>query len=59
VTDIFKFDVRVRERLNKVRSPYGRVGQQPKGCFDIEEFAVNLELDQPALGRADGSRSIA
>lgn len=54
--DIFKFDVRVRERLLKSgRLTVEELSQQLEGLPDIEEFAVNLELDQPALGRSDGS----
>jgi hypothetical protein len=54
--DIFKFDVRVRERLLKSgRLTLEELGKQIEGLPDIEELAVNLELDQPALGRSDGS----
>jgi hypothetical protein len=53
--EIFKFDVRVRERLLKSgRLKSEELEQQLASLVDVEENSVPLELDQPALGRTDG-----
>jgi len=54
--EIFKFDVRVRDRLLKSgRLTTEDLTKQLESLSDVEENAVALELDQPALGRSDGS----
>ncbi|MGC4070499.1 MAG: hypothetical protein QM784_38705 [Polyangiaceae bacterium] len=54
--EIFKFDVRVRERMLKSgRLSSDELATQLESLSDVEENAIALELDQPALGRADGA----
>ena len=54
--DMFKFDVRVRERLMKSgRLTAEELTRQLSTLQDVEENGVAIELDQPALGRSDGS----
>jgi hypothetical protein len=54
--EIFKFDVRVRERLLKSgRVTTEELTKQIESLPDVEENLVDLGLEQPALGRADGA----
>lgn len=56
--EIFKFDVRVRDRLLKSgRLTAEDLGRKLESLVDVEENSIALELDQPALGRADGTTS--
>lgn len=54
--EIFKFDVRVRERLLKSgRVTTEELTKQMESLQDVEENSIDLGLDQPALGRSDGT----
>lgn len=54
--EMFKYDVRVRERMVKAgRLSSDELSKQLAALPDVEENAVSIELEQPALGRADGS----
>jgi hypothetical protein len=54
--DTFKFDVRVRERMLKSgRLASDELATQLASLPDLDENAVALELEQPALGRTDGA----
>lgn len=56
--EMFKFDVRVRDRLLKSgRLTTEDLGKQLESLTDVEDNSVALELDQPALGRPDGTSS--
>lgn len=54
--DIFKFDIRVRERLLKSgRVTIEELKKQIEALPDIEDEGVELGLEQPAVGRTDGA----
>lgn len=54
--EIFKFDVRVRERMLKSgRLVLEDLTKHVESTVDVEENIIALELEQPALGRPDGS----
>lgn len=54
--DMFKFDVRVRERMMKAgRLTPDELTKQLATLEDVDANGVAIELEQPALGRADGA----
>jgi hypothetical protein len=53
--EMFRYDVRVRERMMKAgRLTPDELAKQLAGLVDVESNAASIELEQPALGRADG-----
>jgi hypothetical protein len=56
--ELFKFDVRVRERMMKAgRLSPDELNKQLATLEDVEGNGVSIELEQPALGRTDGAGS--
>lgn len=54
--ETFKFDVRVRERMMKSgRLSSEELTKHLEAVEDVESNLADIELDQPALGRPDGS----
>jgi hypothetical protein len=54
--EIFKFDVRVRERMLKSgRLVLEDLTKHVESAVNVEENVMSIELEQPALGRPDGS----
>jgi hypothetical protein len=54
--EMFKFDVRVRERMMKSgRLTPEDLAKRLASLDDVEANLSALELDQPALGRQDGA----
>lgn len=56
--EMFRFDVRIRERMMKAgRLSPEDLAKQLGALVDVESNCVTVDLEQPALGRADGSGS--
>jgi hypothetical protein len=56
--EIFKYDVRVRDRMLKTgRLVPDELNRQLAGLADVESNVLSIELEQPALGRSEGSGS--
>jgi hypothetical protein len=56
--EIFKYDVRVRDRMLKTgRLVPDELNRQLAGLADVETNAATIELEQPALGRSEGPGS--
>lgn len=53
---MFKFDVRVRERMIKAgRLTPDELNKQLATLEDVEANGAPIDLEQPALGRSDGA----
>jgi len=56
--EMFKFDVRVRDRMLKAgRLTPDELAKQLGALEDVEANGALSELEQPALGRSDGTSS--
>lgn len=56
--EMFKYDVRVRERMMRAgRLSTDEVDKMLSALPDVEANAVQLDLEQPAVGHADGAKT--